>query len=188
MNHAIHINLEMQEAALNESKKREEHIKHHFEVKHLSSQERNMIGFLGEFACCELLGLDWRQNIRKDYLTIDEFDINFRNKRIDVKTETIPHDYLTRILNKQINDDDLYGRRLINKGQYSLLEKYDIVIFGAMNRDDLSAWYPLGWLSTSYILQNYKPTSKRGDGGYYPFPGLPVHTSKLNPMEKIKNV
>ncbi len=35
----------MQEAALNESRKRDEHIKHHFEIKHLSIQVRNRIDF-----------------------------------------------------------------------------------------------------------------------------------------------
>ena len=46
------------------------HIKHHSEVGHLSYEERDVLGFLGEFACCELLGINWKDNIRENYLTI----------------------------------------------------------------------------------------------------------------------
>ena len=74
----IAITDEMRTQAKIESQKRDAFIKHHFEVDHLSYQERDELGFLGEFACCVALGIDWRKNIRESYYSIDDFDfINF---------------------------------------------------------------------------------------------------------------
>ena len=183
----ISITDEMKKYALRESKKRNSHIKHHFEVSHLNSTERDIVGFLGEFACCSLLGIDWKKNIRKDYLTIDTYDFVFNGLKCDVKTETVPDKYASKILTRSINDDKLYGRRLINKGQYNLLHKYDLIIFGLFIRERLDFWYPIGYLKTNYILHNYKWTYKRPDGGKYPFPATPVHTSKINDIKGIYN-
>ncbi|MDC0882084.1 hypothetical protein OAQ12_03975 [Candidatus Marinimicrobia bacterium] len=181
----VSITQKMREFALKESARREPFIRHHFNINHLNNEERNMVGFLGEFACCELFNIDWESNIRKDYLTIDDFDLIHKSKKIDVKTETIPWTILQRLLTRQISDNQLYGRRLINKGQVALLKKYDIAVFGALNRETMLEWYPLGWMTTDYLLNNYKPTDLRPDGGHYPFPGLPVHTSRLNKIENL---
>jgi hypothetical protein len=175
----ILITEQMKLAAITEAKRRAPHINHHFEVGHMSGEERDIIGFLGEFACCELFNIDWRKNIRKDYITIDEFDLKINNKKIDVKTETLPLKFFNLILNGEIDDNKLYGRRLINEGQSILLTKYDLVVFGAFKRDDLSYWYPIGYLDTETILKDYKPTRIRPDGGNYPFSALPVHNSIL---------
>ena len=51
---------EMRLQASIESKKRDMHIKHHFEVAHLTHEERDEVGFLGEFACCTLLNINWQ--------------------------------------------------------------------------------------------------------------------------------
>lgn len=133
----IKITDEMRNQAKIESARRNAFIKHHFEVEHLTYQERDEIGFLGEFACCVGLGIDWKSNIRDNYYTIDDFDFNINNKKIDLKTETVPLNYANKIINKTISDNELYGRRLINKGQFSLLTKYDIVIFGLFIRDQM---------------------------------------------------
>ena len=175
----VKITDEMKAHAKIEAGKRDPHIHHHFDVNHLTGEERDIIGFLGEFALCELLGIDWKGNIREDYLTIDNFDISHKNKLIDVKTETIPEAYISSIISHTIIDDDLYGRRLIHSGQVSLLSKYDIVLFGAFKRGDYSEWHPLGYLESSYILKNYSVTNKRPDGGFYPFSALPIKTSEL---------
>ena len=95
----------------------------HFEVNHLSYNERDELGFVGEFACCKFLGIDWKENIRDNYLTIDDFDFIVKIKKIDVKTETVPTKNAKKILRKEISDNELYGRRLINKGQFTLLQK-----------------------------------------------------------------
>lgn len=178
----------MRELARKESARREPFIKHHFNVRHLNNEERNMVGFLGEFACCDRLNIDWESNIRENYLTIDDFDLIYKEKKIDVKTETIPRTVLQRIVLGQISDDQLYGRRLINKRQVSLLNRYDIVVFGALDRETKSEWFALGWMTTDSILKNYTPTILRPDGGRYPYAGLPVHTSRLNKIESLVEI
>jgi hypothetical protein len=181
----VFITDEMREQAKIESEKRDAYIKHHFEVSHLSYSERDELGFIGEFGCCSLLGIDWKSNIRKDYLEIDDYDFIIKDLKADVKTETLPRTYATKIINQTIKDDELYGRRLINKGQFSLLNKYDIVIFGLFIREDKDYWYPIGYLETETILKKYQPTYQRPDGGNYPFPGSPVPTSILKPITDL---
>lgn len=168
-----------------EAKKRNPYIKHHFEVEHLTGEERDIIGFLGEFACCEIFGINWKDNIREDYLTIDTGDIKINNLVFDVKTETLPKNYLDKILNGTLNDDMTWGRRLINAGQVALLNHYDIVIFGGFDRKNFSEWHPFGYLQSQYILNNYTVTRDRLDGGTYPFAALPVRTSQLRNINEL---
>lgn len=182
----IKITEEMRKQARIESSKRDAFIKHHFEVGHLSYQERDELGFLGEFACCVAIGIDWKSNIRENYYTIDDYDLIINNNRIDIKTETVPLTYAEKILNKTIKDNELYGRRLVNKGQFSLLSKYDIVIFGLFIRNNIDYWHSIGYIDTITIITKYPPTYKRPDGGNYPFPGCPVPTSILKPLESLK--
>lgn len=181
----VHITEDMKAQARVEANKRNDYIKHHFEVGHLTSSQRDEIGFLGEFACCDYLGIDWKENIRGDYLTIDDFDFKINNKRVDVKTETVPAIYAKEILTKQISDDGIYGRRLINKGQFSLLNKYDVVIFSLFVREHLDYWFPIGYVETKIILDKYKPTYDRPDGGKYPFAASAVPTSILKDIKEL---
>ena len=138
-----------------QSKLREPFINHHFELEHLSGDERNQIGFLGEFACCQLFDIDWKKNIRENYLTIDEFDFSIDHLKVDVKTETVPSSFIRSILDGKVNDDKPWGRRLINRGQVPLLDKYDVVIFGLIDRSNRNGWYPIGYMTTKNILDNY---------------------------------
>lgn len=185
MNGGVVITEGMKIVAGDEAEKREPYINHHFNPQHLSSLERNKIGFVGEFCACEILGINWKDNIRKSYLDIDSGDGVCKKGIYDVKTETVPKRYAEKILNHTIKDDEIYGRRLINGGQVSLLSKYDIVIFGLIIREKKDKWYPLGWLKTDYILKNYLPTYSRPDGGTYPFQALPIKTSDLKPIEQL---
>lgn len=184
----IKITDEMKNHAIIESKKRDAFIKHHFEVGHLTYEQRDQLGFLGEFACCELLGIDWKKNIRENYLTIDDYDLIINAKRIDIKTETVPNNYATKIINNTIKDDELYGRRLINKGQFGLLSKYDYVFFSLFIRENMDYWYPIGFIESQTIRNNFPVTYNRPDGGTYPFPASPVPTSLLKSYEKLKNI
>lgn len=184
----IKITEEMKLVARQESNKRESFIKHHFKPKHSSLMKTNEVGFIGEFCFCEFLGLDWRKNIRSDYKTIDNYDLVFNSKRIDVKTETIPHHYATKLLNNTIKDDDKFGRRLYSSGQFKLLEKYDYIVFGLIIRNTEDFWYPLGFTSAGYILKNYRPTLERPDGGAYQSPGAPIKTSSLQPIRNFFNI
>ena len=60
----IRITEEMKKQASVEADKRDAYIKHHFEVGHMTKEERDKIGFIGEFAACSLFGIDWKNNIR----------------------------------------------------------------------------------------------------------------------------
>lgn len=181
----INITQEMVNRANIEIKRRDPYIKHHFSVNHLTEHDRDMIGFLGEFAMSEFLGISFEKQIRENYLTIDAGDGNVQSLVYDVKTETIPEPYFTRVINRTICDDGLFGRRLINKGQVSLLEKYDIVVFGAFKRDDYTKWYPIGYQYTDDLLSNYQITNQRPDGGRYPFAALPIRTSFLLDVKEL---
>jgi len=178
----VDINDDMRLQAEIEAGRREEHIRHHFGVGHMSKEESNVVGFLGEFACRKLLGLDWKDGIRKDYLTIDNFDIAYKGQRLDVKTETVPQGKAMQVVNRTIADDVLYVRRLINEGQWGLLHKYDVVVFGLFVRDWYHRWYAIGYRDTKYLLANYKPQLERPDGGVYPSAGAAVRTSELMGM------
>lgn len=177
----------MRDRARIESDKRNTFIKHHFNVEHLSSEERDDLGFLGEFACSMALNQEWKSNIRGNYQTIDDYDFIVNGKRIDVKSETVPLKYAKLILAKTINDDEIYGRRLIYEGQFNLLSKYDLIAFGLFIRESMDAWFPIGYIESRLIIDNYPPTVKRPYGGNYPFSGSPVPNSKLKPFTDLIN-
>lgn len=48
---AIQITDEMRQVALREAKRRNPHIRHHFDPGYMTGTERDIIGFVGEFAC-----------------------------------------------------------------------------------------------------------------------------------------
>lgn len=184
----IQITEAMRVRADEEAEKREPFIVHHFEVQHMDGNERNIVGFLGEFACCEHLGINWQDNIRDNYLTIDNGDIHIGNLVIDVKTETIPGTFFDRVVARTIDDDGTYGRRLINEEQVPLLEHYDYVIFGAFSREDLTTWYPIGCVRTKKILDEYEIATHSPNGIKYQEPGLPVRTSALHDISLISDL
>lgn len=177
----------MKERAKVESDKREKFIRHHFEVAHLTSAERNSIGFLGEFAFGVYMETDWKENIRPDYLTIDDCDFMLGNKRVDVKTETVPRVFAEKIINGNINDDGYYGRRLYSQGQFKLLNRYDYIVFGMIIRDESDKWYPIGYILSEEVINNYEPTTIGPNGIKYPYPGAPIHTSKLRPLSELQD-
>lgn len=185
MNAGVFVSPEMVKRAEEEAKRREPYITHHFSVEHLSDEHRNEIGFLGEFACCELLGIDWRSNIRHDYLTIDNGDIRIGDYVFDVKTETVPETYFQHVIERTIPDDGTYGRRLIMENQVPLLKKYDGVIFGAFMRGCYDRWHAIGYISASHILENYAITKKAPFGADYPEAAVAVRTSELGDMGKL---
>lgn len=177
---------QMKTRAAEEARRRDPHITHHFNVGHMTGEQRDVVGFVGEFACCEFLGINWESNIRANYLTIDTGDIQTNGLISDVKTETLPFDALQKVYNKTINDDEPWGRRLINENQVHLLHRYDIVIFGGVVREEnYQEWYPFGYLETDYILNNYVVTNQRPYGGQYPYAALPIKTSELKDLNEL---
>lgn len=99
----VSITKEMVDRANIEIKKRDPYIKHHFSVEHLTEHDRDMIGFLGEFAMTELFGMDFKDQIRDNYFTIDCGDGKIQNLIYDVKTETIPEPYFNKVIARQDN-------------------------------------------------------------------------------------
>lgn len=186
---AIQITDEMSAAARREAERRDPNINHHFELEYMSGRERDIVGFLGEFACKEFLGLDWRAGIRENYDTIDRGDILQTNLVVDIKTETIPKEILMKLIRGQVGDDQPYGRRLINQEQIPLLNHYDYVAWGAFSRNmNNGLWFSLGYLETSFILQNYKPTLDTPFGTHYNEPCINVRQSRLKSMYGLKHI
>lgn len=181
----VEITDEMFTRAAEEAQKREPYINHHFDVDHLSEDQRNIIGFLGEFACCELLGIDWKGNIRNNYYNIDSGDIVLGKYVFDVKTETIPQPYFDKVFNRRIDDDKPYGRRLITEEQISLLPKYNYVVFGAFVRERYRKWYALGYIESEYIQKQYKATDIAPFGKKYPVPAMPIRMSEIKQMNRL---
>ncbi|WP_102409459.1 hypothetical protein [Vibrio cyclitrophicus] len=157
----IDITNEMIEQSIIQTKKRNPDLKPHFENLNMTKEQGHQIGFLGEFAACAYFGLNWLDNIRADYKTIDTYDLALGNAKVDVKTESVP-DNIFKLLQTQftkpckqirkhspqwrqrpyfqhesIFDDKPYGRRLINVGQRKELEKKHVVLFGAVNRNSI---------------------------------------------------
>lgn len=141
---SIKITKEMFETAVREAQRRENdgQINHHFSLEHMSDYDRNIIGFLGEFAGREALGFDWRSSIRANYLKPDNGDAFINQQIIDIKTETIPEKYFWDIVKRKYSkdgreeckktiDDIPFGRRLICNDQVDLLSKYNYVLWCA---------------------------------------------------------
>lgn len=187
----IIITKEMVNQALAEADKREPHIQHHFDVEHLSNVQRNVLGFLGEFACRKYLNIPWKSGIRTNYNYIDNGDIVVNGIIFDVKTETIPNNKpyksFDKVFNRRIDDDEPYGRRLINGEQKVLLHKYDYIIFGAFIRGEYNKWYALGFVDVKTALK-YEAIKKSPCGIIYPEAALPIRTSELKPMNEIYNI
>lgn len=189
---SIIITDEMVQAAIRESDRRNPHINHHFDLRYMTPEMRDQIGFLGEFACKEALGLDWRAGIRDNYDIPDVGDILNRNGIVDIKTETVPFNTLMNLVRGNIGDDEPYGRRLINQEQVPLLEHYDYVIWGAFPRPDENHpylyWYSLGYLETSYILEHYTITRNTPFGTHYPEPCVNVRHSELKNINNLRRI
>ncbi len=212
---SIKITKEMFDAAVREAQRREDdgQINHHFSLEHMSDYDRNILGFLGEFAGREELGLDWRFSIRDNYLKPDNGDVFINKQIIDIKTETIPKKYFWNIVKRKYSkegkeeckrniDDIPFGRRLICKDQVDLLQKYDYVLWCAFIREHYEDWinngypsgnampdcYCLGYLDTQHIINNYSVVSKAPFGIKYPIPGVPVRTSELEHIVNLKKL
>ena len=182
----------MKERALQETKKRNPDIQHHFKTKNYPQEQTDQIGFYGEFVFRTLVGIDWKEGIRTDYKKIDSKDVEINGWKIDVKTETIPEPEIWQVLDKSIKDNVKYGRRLIHVGQGSLLSKYDIMVMGAIQRQEFSqidCWFPIGWIYAqrvkSYTSGKKGPLLDNGENIWYPFPAYQITTVDLKPISEL---
>lgn len=165
----------MIESAEIEYGKREKYINPWFKQHQKSVKDNHITGFVGEFAFCEYLGVDWRENIRKSYITPDEYDLHYKGHRIDIKTETLKEKYATedrikQICRRTIGENEPYGCRLINENQFKLLEKYDIIAWGLLDKRNLNdwVWCPIGWSFSSKIRR--LPIVKTSPNGKINYP------------------
>ncbi|MEM2742316.1 MAG: hypothetical protein QXD95_09260 [Nitrososphaeria archaeon] len=203
----VEISDEMISRAITESKRREEAVtktgkkafKHHFSPGGEDvTLFNNVLGFLGQFAFCEYVGLDWRESIRKDYSTIEPAKIEYKGNRVSVKTERIAPEYLQKVLDKSISEKEKYSTCLYPLGQINLLKKYNIVFYGAFSLNpkdhtigNLRRWYPLGWIEAEKIMEC--PISpKAPSGANLPYPAFHIsvkclkHISELNEIKNNK--
>lgn len=201
---------EMIEQSIVQTEKRNPDLRPHFENLHMTKEQGHQIGFLGEFAACTYFGLNWLDNIRSDYKTIDTYDLALGNAKVDVKTESVPEKIFNLLQiqstkrpffeHELIFDDKPYGRRLINSGQREELEKKHVVLFGAVNRDSiiknendiflkgLSGWLPLGYITVNnamkYPVVEDKPFLAKNPK--YPTPVMAVKSSDLLSIDNLK--
>lgn len=193
----IKITDEMKQRAVLETEKREPDIMHHFTTDSLTQEQTDQIGFYGEFAFREMLGINWKDGIRENYKTIDSNDLSVNGWSIDIKTESIPEYFFWQVVEKSIEDNEWYGRRLYHTGQQSNLQKYDIVVIGAIKREnifeDIDAWFPIGWIYADQIV-NY-PKGQKGPlhhsgkkNVWYPFSGFQITTADLKTVSELKDV
>lgn len=175
---------EMREVALRESKKRHPHLMQD-NFSGTTIEEKDSTGFFGEFACGWIFFGDWTHTIRDDYRKPDNGDFVLGQYVVDVKTESVPTNKLDEVVKRTIDDDIPYGRRLYCSRQARQLPKKDIILFGAVDRDNPDHWYGLGWVTARHILDNYKPTKETPWGGQYHTENFNVRTSELQPMDEL---
>lgn len=164
----IEITEEMRLRAEKEAIKREKYITHHYIADRVSVRHNNITGFLGEFCASVLLGYEWDKFIRKSYEVSDGYDILSKGKKIDVKTNSIPEPYFTKLMMRTLTDEDNYSKLLIVEDQLPKLNKCDYVLWITINREagiDYEAnslAIVRGYLPVKYILENYEPEYKLG--------------------------
>jgi len=162
---------EMIDESSAQSMKRERFIKHHFESDVMSSDVRNQVGFLGEFACCVALGLDWKKSIRENYDAPDHFDIIFRGKRIDVKTQVTP----TKFLIPQ-------RHFLVSETQKEHIKLSDYIVSGAISREKMNGWHPIGYAPTEVLDQIEAVTHHSVSGTKYYTKTIEIPIEKFQPL------
>jgi hypothetical protein len=157
----------------------------------------SVIGYIGDACCSIMLGQGWIDNFNAMLIDTDDMthrdtlDISYRGYNVDVKTETTSNPrFVDLIRRRRIHDDELYGRRLYNYDQRENLRKYDIVLYSILDARQPSKaqyWYPVGWTTPTHIFE-YEPTTRRPDGGSYPFKCYPIRTSRLRVVDELENL
>jgi len=194
---------EMISSAIKESKRRDESVtktgrkafQHHFtaggEDKTLF---HNVLGFIGQFAFCVYTGQDWRESIREDYETVEAAKTQFKENMVNVKTESVAPEYLEKVVDKTINENEKYSSCLYPVGQINLLKKYNVVFFGAVavspgdcNLNNLKYWYPLGWTEAEKIIQ-CPIAPKTPSGARLPYPAFHINVKSLKHISELKEV
>jgi len=204
----INITPEIRDTALNLAKRRATsgHFVNRFKSSTLEESENDprtkpyvesVIGYIGDACCSIMFNQDWRANFQQMLVNTDDmthrntFDLIYRGYNIDVKTETTFNPSFVGLIRfKIIDDNELYGRRLYNYDQRENLHKYDIILYGILDvRQPSKAkyWYPVGWIFSREISE-YEPTTKRPDGGEYPYKCYPIRTSGLKDIEELENL
>jgi len=199
----IEISDEMKSRAIVESKRREEAVtktgkkafKHHFTIGGEDMKLFNdVLGFLGQFAFCSYIGMDWHDSIRTDYSTIEPAKIEYKGNKVRVATERIPPEYLDRVLNKTLTEKEKYSTCLYPLGQINLLKNYNIVFFGAFaidpkdyNIEHLIRWYPLGWIEAEKIME-FPISPKTPSGASLPYPAFHVNIKNLRHISELNEI
>ena len=184
----IAVTREMISRAASEMERREPYIRHHFETKALGQDQTSMIGFVGEFCARLWLGLSWEDGIRESYETIDTEDIVFGGLRIDAKTETVPRQLLSLILERTRPSNETYGNRLYHVGQVGNLDHYDVILWGVFERSDRlmpgALWSPIGWTTPEKLLTyphgRHGPRQSNGQHIVYPDAAYQIPTADLS--------
>jgi hypothetical protein len=177
VNNFIPFTQEMIDASVMQASKRNPHIKHHFESATMDGEIRDQVGFLGEFACCEALGLSWQENIRSSYSVPDNCDILFSGKKIDVKTSIAPERF--------VPPNHTRGFLMVAEAQREHVLKSDYIVSGIIDKEKMNGWYPVGFAPTS-IINGIKPVTHHSvSGTKYVTPTIEINYSKLQTVEVL---
>ena len=113
-----------------------------------------------------------------------------------MKTESIPKRFVWGVISRTIRENEWFGRRLYHVGQRSLLAKYDILVMGAVVREDdfedIDAWFPIGWLPAGEVVRypsgNKGPKHHSGRQIWYPFAAYQITTVDLRGIEALQEL
>lgn len=154
-NMSIEITNEMCLVAKDLIAKRGKNLSHHFVQGGKENQfEKEISGYLGEFAFSVFLGYDWHDYIDTDFSKPHSFDIKTKKgKKVEIKTYTLPSPYFQKLIYDNLENDDMYSAVLINKNQLFELDTADYVFWGVFQTGDYDRWYPVGYLPTATIKE-----------------------------------
>lgn len=164
------------------------HIVQHFIQKRIGKQESIYMSMLGEIAFCDMMDIDWI-NMKRDFAKPDIDAITNKGARVEVKTYSVPSPYFEKLVTNRLENDDLYGMCLINGNQTFELKVCDFVFFGVFPEYDYSFWYPIGYMSTKQIRENYSVQSTICNGRIVlPQPAIAIGNQDVKKIKKWYNI
>ncbi|SRR6266568_2335499 len=160
-----------------------------------------VVGYLGDIGGALWLGLHWKEQLRNMVLRTDllshrdDYDLLHRGWKVDPKVEDFGPDHedlVRRIVNHEINKNEVYGERLVNAEQFD--ENYDaeadIYLYSCLNKLDpreADMWYPVGWIFRTRIRKLGGPQTRSSSGRRLPSPAYLIPNDELeDPRTLVK--
>lgn len=158
----------------------------------LTPHIEGVIGYIGDICAAIWLGIDPEEMIVQMLIETDllqhrdECDLRFRKWRVDVKVEDIPPHLHAAVLERTIDGEAPYGKRLLNGNQFdNNYGNVDIYLFSLLDTADprlATEWYPVGYIMAEDVRRVCpRPVAER-----FPVPAYAIPTSSLeDPLELL---